>query len=88
VSEQPWKALEERMVPASRETVSKLHIHAPLASTAPALSSTDPVRAVDSASANVRIQVLDIQGDELQKDVTLIIFGQCKARVAASNFST
>jgi len=32
VSEQPWKALEEWMVPASRGTVSKLHIHAPVAS--------------------------------------------------------
>ena len=46
--------------PASRETVSKLHIHAPVASTAPALSSTDPVRAVDSASASISKQVLDV----------------------------
>jgi DNA (cytosine-5)-methyltransferase 1 len=36
----------------SRETVSKLHIHAPFASAAPALSSTNPVRPAGSASAS------------------------------------
>jgi hypothetical protein len=45
----------ERTVPASRETVSKLHFHAPIAPT-PALSSTNPVRAVGSVSASVMIK--------------------------------